>query len=118
MPVELVPRPLSPNAIGLITITLGLCLPLVAALVCWKRRSVRTKAIAGAWLCYGFTACPLFLLCVNAVLTLGHAQMGTPIQAHYNYGVGEPALAFSAGYAILHLTSDLAQNLREPEPVS
>ena len=59
-----------------------------------------------------------FLLCVNVVLTLGHAQMGTPIPAQNNYGVGEPALAFSAGYAILHLTSDLAQNLREPEPVS
>lgn len=109
---DFVPAPLSPDLIVLITIVIGFVLTPAASVVCWLNGSTRVKKIAGAWLSFSFTATPLVLLCLNSLLTMLHIQMGVRVAETTNFGVGPAAIGLSVGYALIHLVSDLSENIK------
>lgn len=108
--------PLSGNAIDLVTIFVGFVAPLLAIAAAVRRKSDNVKGIAVAWLSYGFTCCPLAMIALNSVLLVLQrsisGECGPSDSASVELGVGGPTIAFSAGYAILHLTADLHRSLQ------
>lgn len=117
------PGPFSGDFIGIFTIVAAVLASAVSAGYCHVVGNGRTKAVAGAWLSYGFTACPLVMVGLNALLMMVHRVVGACDGAAHTaaaalldptMNAGGPTLAFSAGYAIIHLTADLHRTVAGP----